>query len=67
MAPRKRTTNKKQKNDPKTAKLEAFLADFDGEGKLFPLANTTFVNGLKFTFSRNKSRICDAFKFDHLL
>ncbi|XP_031442126.1 borealin [Clupea harengus] len=31
MAPRKRTTNKKQKNDPKTAKLEAFLADFDGE------------------------------------
>ncbi|XP_063041617.1 borealin [Engraulis encrasicolus] len=31
MAPRKRTTNKKNKNNPKTAKLEAFLADFDGE------------------------------------
>lgn len=32
MAPRKRTT---KKNNPKTAKLEAFLADFDGEGKYF--------------------------------
>ncbi|XP_041933472.1 borealin [Alosa pseudoharengus] len=31
MAPRKRTTNKSRKNNPKTAKLEAFLADFDGE------------------------------------
>jgi len=31
MAPRKRTTNKKNKNNPKAAKLEAFLADFDGE------------------------------------
>lgn len=32
MAPRKRTTNKGRKNDPKTAKLEAFLNDFDLEG-----------------------------------
>lgn len=32
MAPRKRTT-KQRKNDPKTAKLEAFLQDFDSEGK----------------------------------
>ncbi|KAF3707242.1 Borealin Cell division cycle-associated protein 8 Dasra-B [Channa argus] len=32
MAPRKRTT-KKQKNNPKTAKLEAFLDDFDSEVK----------------------------------
>lgn len=32
MAPRKRTT---KKNNPKTAKLEAFLADFDGEGMHF--------------------------------
>lgn len=31
MAPRKRTT--KQKNNPKTAKLEAFLEDFDSEVK----------------------------------
>uniref|UniRef100_A0A3Q4BF61 Uncharacterized protein n=1 Tax=Mola mola TaxID=94237 RepID=A0A3Q4BF61_MOLML len=30
MAPRKRTT-KQRKNDPKTAKLEAFLQDFDSE------------------------------------
>ncbi|XP_023687918.1 borealin [Paramormyrops kingsleyae] len=33
MAPRKRTTNKGRKNDPKTAKLEAFLNDFDLEVK----------------------------------
>ncbi|KAK7899247.1 hypothetical protein WMY93_020100 [Mugilogobius chulae] len=32
MAPRKRTT-KQQKNNPKTAKLEAFLDDFDSEVK----------------------------------
>lgn len=32
MAPRKRTT-KKQKNNPKSAKLEAFLDDFDSEVK----------------------------------
>lgn len=32
MAPRKRTT-KQRKNSPKTAKLEAFLEDFDSEGK----------------------------------
>uniref|UniRef100_A0A8C6STQ5 Cell division cycle associated 8 n=1 Tax=Neogobius melanostomus TaxID=47308 RepID=A0A8C6STQ5_9GOBI len=32
MAPRKRTT-KQPKNNPKTAKLEAFLEDFDSEGK----------------------------------
>lgn len=31
MAPRKRTT-KQKKNNPKTAKLEAFLEDFDSEG-----------------------------------
>lgn len=32
MAPRKRTT-KQRKNNPKTAKLEAFLEDFDSEGE----------------------------------
>ncbi|KAL2080203.1 hypothetical protein ACEWY4_023996 [Coilia grayii] len=31
MAPRKRTTSKNRKNNPKTTKLEAFLADFDSE------------------------------------
>lgn len=32
MAPRKRTT-RQRKNDPKSAKLEAFLQDFDSEGE----------------------------------
>lgn len=32
MAPRKRTT-RQQKNDPRIAKLEAFLQDFDSESK----------------------------------
>lgn len=32
MAPRKRTT-RQHKVDPKTAKLEAFLQDYDCEGK----------------------------------
>ncbi|MEQ2198723.1 hypothetical protein XENOCAPTIV_017260 [Xenoophorus captivus] len=32
MAPRKRTT-KQRKNNPKTAKLEVFLEDFDSEGE----------------------------------
>ncbi|XP_030645326.1 borealin [Chanos chanos] len=31
MAPRKRTTNNNKKNNPKMAKLEAFLLDFDDE------------------------------------
>lgn len=34
MAPRKKAT-KKRKNDPKLAKVEAFLDDFDSEGKIF--------------------------------
>lgn len=33
MAPRKRTT--KRKNNPKTAKLEAFMEDFDSEGDYY--------------------------------
>lgn len=34
MAPRKRTT-KQRKNNPKTAKLEAFMEDFDSEGDYY--------------------------------
>ncbi len=34
MAPRKRTQNAKNKKNPKTQKLEAFLLDFDDEGKI---------------------------------
>lgn len=34
MAPRKKTTNAKSKKNPKMPKLEAFLLDFDDEGKL---------------------------------
>ncbi len=34
MAPRKRTQNAKNKKNPKTPKLEAFLLDFDDEGKI---------------------------------
>lgn len=34
MAPRKRTT-KQRKNNPKTAKLEAFLEEFDREGDYY--------------------------------
>lgn len=33
MAPRKRTTNAKNKKNIKMPKLEAFLLDFDDEGK----------------------------------
>lgn len=45
MAPRKRTT-KQRKNDPKTAKLEAFLQDFDSEGEktYFHEYTLNFVN-----------------------
>ncbi len=35
MAPRKRTQNAKNKKNPKTPKLEAFLLDFDDEGKMY--------------------------------
>lgn len=42
MAPRKRTT-RQRKNDPKTAKLEAFLQDFDSEGKYVVLRKDWFV------------------------
>lgn len=39
MAPRKRTT-RQRKNDPKKAKLDAFLQDFDSEGQcLFHVAH----------------------------
>lgn len=48
MAPRKRTT---KKNNPKTAKLEAFLADFDGEGRHFLVLKAT-GNNISWTESR---------------
>ncbi|XP_036372214.1 borealin [Megalops cyprinoides] len=53
MAPRKRTTNKSRKNNPKMAKLEAFLDDFDSEVK-------TIVERLK---ERMNSLLKDADNF----
>lgn len=43
MAPRKRTT-KQRKNNPKSAKLEAFLEDFDSEGEYISLMVETLQN-----------------------
>lgn len=48
MAPRKRTT-RQHKVDPKTAKLEAFLQDFDCEGKF------NLVLGLGVTWMDDKT------------
>ncbi|KAJ8384982.1 hypothetical protein AAFF_G00196480 [Aldrovandia affinis] len=53
MAPRKRTTNKGRKNNPKMAKLEAFLDDFDSEVK-------TIIERLK---ERTNSLLKDADNF----
>ena len=39
MAPRKRTTNAKNKKNAKMPKLEAFLLDFDDEGKSINFTN----------------------------
>lgn len=61
MAPRKRTT-KQRKNNPKTAKLEAFLEDFDSEGDyyyyFFILAfrNATEILPVLFSVAHFRSR-----------
>ncbi|XP_068603696.1 borealin [Brachionichthys hirsutus] len=64
MAPRKRT-NKQRKNDPKTAKLEAFLQDFDSDVETRLVQMKEKVNRL--LTNVNNSYNCALFKLPKLV